>query len=242
MPSASSPLREAAAIFGAMKILVVDDDADLRSVVRRALVADGHVVETAASVRAARESLDANVPHLAVLDIGLPDGSGLALCAALRADGYTFPILLLTARTEIAARVEGLDAGADDYLPKPFAVAELRARVRAFGRRIGAAPGATTAATPLVAGDVVLDFTRRRATKAGAEVPVTARQWAILELLVARRGQLVTRTTILDQVWGDTTEANANSLNVLVARLRAKLGAGVIRTIRSEGYAFGEDR
>ncbi len=221
-----------------MKILVVDDDADLRSVVRRALVADGHVVEVADSVGAARASLAANVPHLAVLDIGLPDGSGLALCAALRADGFAFPIVLLTARTEVAARVAGLDAGADDYLAKPFAVAELRARVRAMGRRLDATVG-VRAAVPLVLGDVALDFTRRRAEKCGVEVPVTARQWAILELLVARGGDLVTRTSILERVWGDATEANANSLSVLVARLRSKLGPAVIRTIRSEGYAFG---
>ncbi len=222
-----------------MRILVVDDDDDVRSVVRRALLADGHVVETADSVKAARIALLDGAPNLVLLDIALPDGSGLELCGALRGEGFTFPILLLTAKTDVAVRVEGLDAGADDFLPKPFAVAELRARVRALGRRAGGALTAPVYGRPKVAGEVTLDFTKRRATRADVEVPITARQWAILEVLVARSGQLVTRTTLLDQVWGEATESNTSSLNVLVARLRSKLGPNVIRTIRNEGYAFG---
>ena len=223
-----------------MKILVVDDDADVRSVVRRALAAEGHVVDDASSIAAARHALAADVPHIMVLDIGLPDGSGLDFCAALRAEGFLFPILVLTARSEVALRVKGLDAGADDYLPKPFAVAELRARVRALGRRLGSSVAAAVYGSKVV-GDVVLDFTKRRATRADTEIPVTARQWAILEVLVSCNGRLVARTALLEQVWGDATEASTNSLNVLIARLRAKLGTNVIRTLRNEGYAFGAE-
>jgi two-component system, OmpR family, response regulator len=224
-----------------MKILVVDDDADVRSVVRRALAADGHVVDNASSIATARDAVTADAPHLMVLDIGLPDGSGLDFCSALRGEGFAFPILILTARSEVALRVKGLDGGADDYLPKPFAVAELRARVRALGRRVGSTVAAPVHGSPKVVGDVVLDFTKRRATRAEIEIPITARQWAILEVLVSCNGRLVTRTALLEQVWGDATEASTNSLNVLVARLRAKLGTNVIRTLRNEGYAFGAE-
>ncbi len=223
-----------------MKILVVDDDADVRDVVMRALGSEGHHVDTANSLQSARDSM-AEAPDLVVLDLGLPDGSGLTLCRELRAEGSAIAILILTARSQVALRVEGLDAGADDYLAKPFALAELRARVRALGRR-----AASSSAVPLrglreVRGDVVLDFGARSATRALQLVPITARQWAILEVLASRSGRVVMRTDLLEIVWGDASEANANSLEVLIARLRKKLGADVIRTLRGEGYAFGSE-
>jgi len=221
-----------------VKILVIDDDDDVRSVVGRALVGEGHRVETVGSVADARSVLAGDAPDLLVLDLGLPDGSGLALCRELREEGFAFPILILTARSEVALRVRGLDAGADDYLAKPFVVAELRARVRALGRRTSGAPAASVRALRIVRGDLVLDFSKRRAMRGEAEVPVTARQWAILELLASRGGQVVSRGTLLEQVWGEVTDANASSLEVLVARLRRKLGAKIIRTLRGEGYAF----
>lgn len=220
-----------------MRILVVDDDEDVRSVVRRALLADGHQVETAESVSGTREALVSREPHLLVLDLGLPDGSGLDLCHALRAEGFAFPILILTARSGVALRVKGLDAGADDYLAKPFAIAELRARIRALSRRSGgwAKP---IRGTRLSRGDLVLDFAKRKATRGPNELPITARQWAILELLAAQDGKVVSRAMLLEQIWGEETEAAASSLEVLIARLRKRLGANVIRTSRGEGYAF----
>jgi two-component system, OmpR family, response regulator len=224
-----------------VKILVVDDDEDVRSVVGRALSAEGHLVETADSVGEARRLLDEAEPHLLVLDLGLPDGSGLTLCRELRDEGFTLPILILTARSDVALRVRGLDAGADDYLGKPFAIAELRARVRALARRAGSELSKPVHAMRLVRGDVVLDFGKRRATRGASELPITARQWAILELLVSRGGKVVSRSTLLEQVWGEATEANANSLEVLVARLRKRLGADMIRTSRGEGYSFEGD-
>jgi len=217
---------------------VLDDDEDVRSVVSRALASEGHRVETAGSVHEARTALANEQPDLLLLDLGLPDGSGLLLCRDLRTEGFTLPILILTARSEVALRVRGLDAGADDYLAKPFAIAELRARVRALGRRVGSTPSTSVRGLRIVRGDLVLDFSKRKAIRARAEVPVTARQWAILELLASHNGQLVSRSTLLEQVWGEATEANASSLEVLVARLRRKLGANVIRTLRGEGYAF----
>jgi DNA-binding response OmpR family regulator len=223
-----------------MRILVVDDDEDVRSVVGRALIAEGHQVESADSVAGARASIESREPHLAVLDLGLPDGSGLDLCHDLRVEGFSFPILILTARSNVAIRVKGLDAGADDYLAKPFAIAELRARIRALSRRQGAMAKPLRGAR-LVRGDLVLDFTKRKATRAGNELPITARQWAILEILAAHDGRVVARATLLEQVWGEATDAAASSLEVLVGRLRKRLGADVIRTSRGEGYSFGAD-
>ena len=219
---------------------MVDDDEDVRSVVGRALVGDGHFVETAGSLARGRAMLDAHEPQLLVLDLGLPDGSGLDLCRELRADGASFPILILTARADVPLRVRGLDAGADDYLAKPFAVAELRARVRALSRRAGSLAAPVRGAT-VSRGELVLDFGKRRATRGPEELPVTARQWAILEVLAAQRGRVVPRAALLEQVWGEATDAAASSLEVLIGRLRKRLGADVIRTSRGEGYAFETD-
>ena len=218
-----------------MRVLVVDDEAEVRSVVARALRADGHAVTTAEDLESARERV-AEGAELIVLDLRLPDGFGLELCRELRADGSTVPILLLTALSQVALRVEGLDAGADDFLGKPFAVAELRARVRALGRR-GALPRGRTYRND----DLVLDGAGRHATRAGQEVAITAREWAILEILVRRAGRVVSRLDLLESVWGDASETAASSLEVLVGRLRRKLGSDLIRTLRGEGYALAEE-
>ncbi len=179
-----------------MRVLVIDDEADVRSVVARALQADGHAVSTAADLEAARERVASGL-DLIVLDLRLPDGFGLDLCRELRAEGSTVPILLLTALSQVAVRVEGLDAGADDFLAKPFAVAELRARVRALGRR-----GALPRGLIYKHEDIVLDFAGRSARRAGRDVAVTAREWAILELLAHRAGRIVSRLDVLEGVWG----------------------------------------
>lgn len=219
-----------------MRALIVDDEPELLSVVTRALTQDGHTVSTASDLASAREAVS-TLPDVVVLDLSLPDGVGLTLCRELRAARSPVPILVLTAHSEVARRVEALDAGADDFLSKPFAVAELRARVRALGRR-----------GPLPRGlihqqrECTLDFAARHATRAGVQVPVTAREWAILEVLARRSGRLVARADLLESVWGEATESAAGSLEVLVARLRRKLGAEVIRTVRGEGYALGDER
>ncbi|MGQ0504545.1 MAG: response regulator transcription factor [Myxococcaceae bacterium] len=217
-----------------MRVLVVDDEADVRSVVARALKSDGFAVATAADLDAARERVVEGT-DLIVLDLRLPDGFGLDLCRELRADGSTVPILLLTALSQVALRVEGLDAGADDFLAKPFAVAELRARVRALGRR-GSLPRGVIYAYE----DVVLDFAGRSALRAGKVVAVTVKEWAILELLARRAGRIVSRMDLLEGVWGEASESASGSLEVLIARLRRKLGPNLIRTLRGEGYALAE--
>lgn len=219
----------------AVRILVVDDEEDLRSVAARALSADGHAVATAADLGSARDQV-AEGTDLLVLDLRLPDGFGLDLCRELRAQGATLPIMLLTAWSHVALRVEGLDAGADDFLAKPFAVAELRARVRALGRR-GSLPRGLTYACD----DVVLDFAGRHAQRAGQDVAVTAKEWAILNILAQRAGRVVSRTQVLEGVWADTSENTSNILDVLIARLRRKLGNNLIRTLRGEGYSLAEN-
>jgi len=218
-----------------MRVLVIDDDEELRDLVARALIRDGHVVVTAGSTQHARAQLIEHETDLIVLDLGLPDGSGKDLCQDLRNEGSTTPVLVLTAQNAVASRVACLDAGADDYLGKPFAVAELRARVRALGRR----PQNARSFVYRCDG-VRLDFTARRATVDEREAPVTAREWSILELLAARSGRVVSRSELLDGVWGDGSEAASASLDVLIGRIRRKLAATVIRTVRGEGYALGE--
>lgn len=215
-----------------MDVLVVDDAPELLDLVGRALVRDGHELRFARSIAEARAELAVRPPDLMVLDVALPDGTGVELCRALRRERARFPILLLTAHSEVAHRVTGLDAGADDFVPKPFAVAELRARVRALLRR-----GPIERPSIVELGDVELDFGARRAVRGDREIPVTAREWAILEVLVARRGRVVPRTTLLELVWGDASESANQSLEVIVARIRRKLGPEVLRTVRGEGYA-----
>jgi len=216
-----------------MYLLIVDDQPELRDLVSRALRRDDHVVVEAASLSAARAELGVREPDLIILDLALPDGSGIDLCHELRRAGSQVPILLLTAHGEVPQRVAGLDAGADDFLAKPFAVAELRARVRALGRR-----GPVQRSHIWKLGRVELDFGARRALVDNEQVPLTAREWSLLELLVARAGKVVSRSEILETVWGDNTEATSASLDVIIARVRRKLGGEVLRTVRAQGYVI----
>jgi two-component system, OmpR family, response regulator len=217
-----------------MRILVVEDDEVVQSAVARALRADGHAVTTASDLAAARECVAAGV-DLVVLDLRLPDGFGLELCRELRGDASQAAILLLTALSDVARRVEGLDAGADDFMAKPFAISELRARVRSLGRR-----GPTPRGLIVSVDDVVLDFGGRCASRGEKAVSLTAREWTILETLARRGGRLVSHVDLLNDVWGEATDALADTLAVLIGRLRRKLGAHVIRTHRGEGYALAE--
>lgn len=214
-------------------MLVVDDSPELLDLVRRALERDGHRVRTAATVAGAHAELRVATPDVLVLDVELPDGSGVELCRALRGADVRAPILILTAHGEVPQRVAGLDAGADDFLAKPFAVAELRARVRALARR-----GPIERPRAVTVGDVQLDLGARRATRGAREIPITAREWAVIELLVARRGRIVSRIAILESVWGDASEGANASLDVIMARIRRKLGPDALRTVRGEGYAI----
>ena len=216
-----------------MHVLIVEDSAEVRNLVAKAIAKDGHDLTTAANASEADALLDRTSFDLVILDLGLPDGDGLDICRRLRAVGAAMPILVLTAHTAIRSRVAGLDAGADDFLGKPFAVAELRARVRALLRR-----GNATRPPSVELEGVRLDFAGRRAWANRAEVPLTAREWALLEILVARRGRVVSRPEILEAIWGSDTAAAAASLEVIMGRVRKKLGMGLVRTVRGEGYAL----
>ncbi len=215
-----------------MRVLVVDDHPDVRDVVSRALTRDGHDVVTAVSAAEALSTLACTASDLIVLDLALPDGSGLDVCRQLRRTGVNTPILMLTALRSVEQRVEGLDAGADDFLGKPFAIAELRARVRALGRR-----GALPKELHVQRGEVALDFLGRRATRRGSEVPLTAKEWAVLDLLASRGGRPVSRSEILEMLWGDADRGGA-SLEVLIARIRRKLDEALVVTHRGFGYAL----
>lgn len=215
-----------------MHVLVVDDHDEVLDLLVRALERDGHVTSRARSLAEARDGVMA-YPDVIVLDVALPDGSGIDLCRELRRGGCLAPILLLTAHSGVPERVAGLEAGADDFLGKPFAVAELRARVRALGRR-----GPLERPSLVEVAGVELDLGARRARRAGAEIPLTAREWAVLELLLSRRGRVVSRAEALEVIWGEVSDGASASLEVMVARIRRKLGPGLIRTVRGEGYAL----
>lgn len=219
-----------------MRVLVVDDHAEVLELVQRALTKDAHEVVVASSLAQAQQRVRAHAPEIVVLDLGLPDGSGETFCRAIRRDGKGPAILILTAENRVASRVRCLDAGADDYLSKPFAVAELRARVRALSRR----KSAPARPPRFENGDVRLDFEARRASRGGKEAPITEREWAILEALSAGAGSVVTRSELLERVWHRHGEAEAASLEVLIGRIRRKLGASLVRTVRGEGYALND--
>lgn len=217
-----------------MRLLVVDDDSEVRELVVRALERDGHVVGAACTAEQARGALRESAFELVVLDLALPDGTGIELCRELRLARNGVQVLMLTAHSEVATRVDSLDAGADDFLGKPFAVAELRARVRALGRR--RTDG--TRLSAIVRGPLHIDFGARRATRKGELLELTAREWVVLEALAARADRVVSRSELLAEGWGVATDASAASLEVLVGRIRRKLGGAVIRTVRGEGYVL----
>jgi DNA-binding response OmpR family regulator len=227
-------------------VLVVEDDAEPRRVVEEALQADGHRVTAVGRSDAATRAVRAGGIAAVVLDVWLPDGNGIDLCREWRGAGFRVPILMLTARTDVSSRVKGLDAGADDYLGKPFALSELRARLRALLRRGTPAGGDQV----LERGGLRVDFARRQARAGSAEIPLTRRELDVLERLFWAGGRAVQRDDLLDELWGRSTPEAAASLEVIVARLRRKLeepaGGPLIRTLRGYGYALaggpqGED-
>ena len=221
-----------------MRVLIVDDHADTRKLLVRSLERASYGVTAAASCGDAEAALGQGRFDVVVLDVMLPDGSGIDLCSRLRAAKLRVPILLLTARGEVRDRVAGLDAGGDDYLVKPFAVAELLARVKALARR-----GPVVREPVLATGPIVVDLESRRVRVDGREVHLTGKELAIVEVLASHRGGVLTRHRLVESVWGDVTESATASLEVLIGRIRRKLGPGAaaLRTLRGVGYAFRWD-
>jgi two-component system response regulator MprA len=212
-------------------LLLVDDDAPIRRMLARTLSAEGYDVETVADGGAALASVERSVPDAIVLDVTMPGVDGLAVTRRLRAKGLRVPILLLTARDGLRDRVDGLDAGADDYLVKPFEVEELMARVRALLRR-NAPP-----ADQLAFADLVLEPETGVARRAGRELELTRREAELLELLLRNARAVVTRERALEEVWGGEGEATFNAVDRYVAYLRRKLGdPPLIHTVRGVGF------
>ncbi len=220
-----------------MHLLLVEDDSRLADLVARLLGGERHLVERAADGTTALEMAEAPGLDAIVLDVGLPDMSGLEVARRLRARGSVVPILMLTARDSVADRVAGLDAGADDYLVKPFAVEELSARVRALGRRVR--PGAGIAGPSLASGPISLDEASRLVAVDGMRVDLSPREFALLECLLRHRGQVLTRDQLLDHAWPYDSEVDPAIVDTYVYFLRRKLGpagGGCIETVRGTGY------
>jgi len=222
-----------------MRILVVEDEERLARLISRVLVEEGYAVETEADGRQALMRALTDDYELLIVDWMLPELSGVQLIKRLRAAEVGTPAIMLTARDQIEDRVEGLDAGADDYLPKPFAFPELLARVRALARR---PRGEEIEGTIFGAGDVTLDPVRHVVRHGGEIVDLTAKEFALLATLLQRPGQVFTRPVLLDTVWGASPEVYANVVDLYVSYLRKKLDgdgeASHIRTVRGVGYTF----
>jgi two-component system OmpR family response regulator len=216
-----------------VKILVVEDNKKLANFLSRAFTEEGFVVDSATDGRVALKQLEAIAYDLVVLDWMLPGQDGVAVCRELRARGSRVPVLMLTARAEVGERITGLDAGADDYLPKPFDLGELMARARALLRR---AQGGDSV-VHRVAG-FVLDRMQRTATLDGRPLDLTAREFALLMHLAREAGRVVPRSELLAKVWQTSFDPGSNVVEVHVKNLREKLGekAGLIETVRGSGY------
>jgi DNA-binding response OmpR family regulator len=225
-----------------MRILVVEDEPKMAELVRRVLTSERHVVDVAPdAVAALGLAAPGGEPYdVLVLDRMLPDLDGLELLRVLRSRGVATPALMLTALGAVEERVAGLDAGADDYLAKPFSFAELLARIRALGRR-SVAP----AAARLAVGDLELDEERHVARVGDHAVDLSAREFALLAYLIRNEGRVATRRQILDAVWGAEPDVYSNVVDLYVSYCRRKLGelgrAGLLRTVRGVGYTLRED-
>lgn len=224
------------------RILVVEDDPRIRRFIDKGLKAEGYQVE---EVTDGEEALIVGTEErfdLILLDLSLPRRDGLEVCRCLRADGVRTPIFMLTARGEVEHRVEGLRAGADDYLPKPFAFEELLARVEAILRR----PNSYESPTPrIMVGPLVLDLENHVAERDGEIIPLTPKELALLELLMSVPGRTLSRTRIMEKVWGLHQDSMTNVVEVCIRQLRKKIDEGratrMIITVRGYGYKMSDD-
>ena len=220
-----------------MRILLVEDDPVLGMAVRDQIVADGHSVDWMKRLDEAAEAIHVAVYDLVLLDLMLPDGRGLDFLKARRAAGDVTPVIILTARDQISDRITGLNAGADDYLVKPFDLFELSARIRAVGRRYSGNPN------PLVSiGDLEVDLAARSVYRGGRPVLLTAREWALFEAFVQRPNMLLSKAQLEESLYSFDTQIESNTIEVYIARLRKKLGAEAIETVRGMGYRLGTPR
>jgi two-component system, OmpR family, response regulator MprA len=225
----------------AVRILVVDDDRAVRESLRRSLSFNGYSVELAQDGQEALELITSDRPDAVVLDVMMPRLDGLEVCRRLRSSGDDLPILVLTARDSVSERVAGLDAGADDYLPKPFALEELLARMRALLRRTSPDDRESVAMT---FADLSLDPVTREVTRGERQISLTRTEFSLLEMLIANPRRVLTRSRILEEVWGFDFPTSGNALEVYVGYLRRKTEAEgeprLIHTVRGVGYVLRE--
>jgi len=217
-----------------MRILLIEDDTVLGAAVRDQTVSDGHSVDWVTRLDAATDALGGAGYDLILLDLMLPDGRGVPFLKARRTKGDVTPVIILTALDQVSDRIEGLNAGADDYLVKPFDLAELSARIGAVARRYSGNPN------PIIThGPLEVDLAARSILCDGRPVQLTAREWALFEAFLQRPGQLLSKAQLEDKLYAFGDEVESNTIEVHVSRLRKKLGAGVIETERGLGYRLG---
>jgi len=217
-----------------MRILLIEDDSVLAAAVRDQIVSDGHSVDWVTRLDAANDHLRSTAYDLLLLDLMLPDGRGMKLLRDLRARGDVTPVIILTALDQLSDRIEGLNAGADDYLIKPFDLSELSARLNAVARRYSGNPN------PLVQiGDLEVDLAARSMTRAGRRIDLTAREWVLFEAFVQRPHQLLSKALLEEKLYSFGEEVESNTIEVHVSRLRKKLGHAIIETVRGLGYRLG---
>ena len=219
-----------------MRVLVVEDDPGLGPAIAAGLRAAGFAADLAERLQEADLKVSVNAYDCVIADRGLPDGDALDLLKVWRGDGRTFPVLVLTAFGTLDDRVSGFEHGADDYLVKPFAMAELVARVRALCRR-----DQPPRLPELTVGDVTMDLPRRRVRRAGVLLTLTAKEFAVLEALMLRAGQVLTRSELIESCWDEMSEPMSNVVDVVIRQLRRKLGPpDLIEAVRGTGYRIGE--
>ncbi|ACM04312.1 two component transcriptional regulator, winged-helix family (plasmid) [Cereibacter sphaeroides KD131] len=217
-----------------MRILLIEDDEVLGNAVADHVAEAGHMVDRAKCLSEADDSLAVATYDLALLDLMLPDGLGIPFLRKRRARGDSTPVIILTALDQITERIDGLNAGADDYLVKPFDLAELSARIGSVARRYGGNPN------PVVRlGAFEVDLAARTIRREGRPVPLTAREWVLLEAFLARPNQVLSKAQLEERLWSFEAEIESNAIEVYVSRLRRKLDHSVIETVRGLGYRLG---
>ncbi|WP_127104290.1 response regulator transcription factor [Pararhodobacter zhoushanensis] len=216
-----------------MRLLLVEDSDDLARSVLRFLQGEGHAVDHAPDAATARAARDGADFACVILDLGLPDGSGLSLLKAWRAAGDRTPVIIATALDQISDRIAGLDAGADDYVVKPYDLRELSARIRAHARR-----GQGLPETRMQVAELEVDRAAARLWRDGAEIRLTAREWALFDTFIGARGRVLSKSTLEEALYTFDAAVEGNAVEVYVSRLRQKLGAGLIETRRGLGYVL----
>ena len=217
-----------------MRILLVEDDTVLGAAVRDQIAGDGQSVDWVTRLDAAGDAMSGTAYDLVLLDLMLPDGRGVGFLKGLRARGDVTPVIILTALDQVSDRIEGLNAGADDYLVKPFDLAELSARIGSVARRYTGNPNPI-----IIHGALEIDLASRSIRRDGKAVQLTAREWALFEAFLSRPGQLLSKAQLEEKLYAFDTEVESNTIEVHISRLRKKLGPEVIQTERGMGYRLG---